>query len=138
MYVIHLDWADFIAQAQECSAVFVESYQEPIIVHGIRVGYKYFIQAAYGDAARIVHAARLLVEEVSTLTPDDTRNASADNSSLALEVVKTSIQQRSLDVQHGLLLAPGLRDDLRTTHTHHYLWSWAHPKDPAKRQLVPA
>jgi hypothetical protein len=53
-------------------------------------------------------------------------------------VVKNSIQQRNLDVRSGLLLAPGLRDDLRTTSTHHYLWNWEHPRDPAKRQLVPA
>jgi hypothetical protein len=43
VYVIHLDWADFIAQAQAGGSVFVESYQQPITAHGMQIGYKSFI-----------------------------------------------------------------------------------------------
>jgi hypothetical protein len=134
---MHLDWADFLAQAQDCPAVFVEGYQEPMHVQSIRVGVKNIIQAAYVDSSGILHAARLPVIEAPDTTPEE-RSAALDHATRALDLVRESLQQRALPVRAGLLLAPGLRDDLRTIQTHHYLWTWKHARNPEERRLIPA
>lgn len=142
MYVLHLHWHDFLTMAQqrmvEDQPLTLTLLTDEQRAHGIDVGFATCLVAGFLDRQRLVHAARLKIEFVETLAPgDDQRAAHAmQRAHQALDGVRQVVRQAGLAWQPGLLLVPGLREELQRLSTHHDLWRWEGGRDPQQRRLV--
>ena len=142
-YVIHLDWESFLAQADLTAIgdepIYLQDYAETRIVHGLPRTVSSALLVAYADVGGTVHAARLLVETLSLLRGERKalHQAMRERTALAHQIVHDVLSAKFPGaVQPGLLLVPGLREDLKHFETDHDLWRWENREDPIARRLV--
>ena len=142
-YVIHLDFESFLAQAATIAIgdapIYVQDYAATTIAHGIPHTLASSIVVTYADVGGTVHAARLLVETATLLVADQraVHAALRRRTALARLLVQDALAAHvCAGVQDGLLLVPGLREDLNHFETDHDLWRWEEAQDPLRRRLV--
>ncbi|HEU4328053.1 MAG TPA: hypothetical protein VFS21_33260 [Roseiflexaceae bacterium] len=137
MYVIHLDVADFEKQTQHGGPRYAQHLIRPVSVGGVRAELSSAVILAGTDPDGVLHTARLLVERVSLMGPQD-HEVAVRRVVFERAVEALQIAERALGVQrHGLLLEPGLRDDLMVFESEHNLWSWEGDiRDVLARRLV--
>jgi hypothetical protein len=140
MYVIHLRWEDFLECAEGGTTFYLDYYLRYHNHSGIEVGAKTCMVVGYYTDE--VHTVRIPVEQVSLLTED--RQVPPQvyaRREQAARLVEASIHRhcKLATVRRGVLLVPGLRDDIERYETSHDLWNWQGDlKDPRTRTLVAA
>lgn len=142
-YVIHLDLESWLEQAAVTRGgdepIYVQDLATYGDIHGVRARITSQVIATYADVGGTIHAARLIVEHASLLGDVATvREAVRRRARQALALVTSAIRARYPDPPRpGLLLTPGLREDLFTIETDHDLWAWQDARDVGSRRLVP-
>jgi pyruvate-formate lyase-activating enzyme len=150
MYVIHLDWIDFLdagryawSNLQEpYNVAYVQAHSKTHRQNGIETGYTSCITTTYRDHTNMLHAARLVVEFVDTFAfrPDQQLPDEVfQRTEAATAQICHVLQKAGAGVEFGLLLMPGLREDLEHIRTNHKLWRFEGDlKDPRNRTLIPS
>jgi hypothetical protein len=138
MYIIHLDLDNLLAQLRPGVQVWVQDFSILRREHGIAVRQEQIIIIAFIGGKDTVHAARIRVEIVSLLGDAHTASvAASQRRQEALSLVQAAIRRIRAHPGMGLLLVPGLREDLEHYETSHRLWSWENIRDDLHRRLVP-
>jgi hypothetical protein len=138
MYIIHLEWRDLAAHIRPGAQVWMQDYAVTRHQHGIAVTQEHNIVVTLLGVRDIIHAARIRVETVSLLgEQNEIRTAANKRRQAALERIDAEIRVMRGHTAMGLLLTPGLRDDLEHYNTNHPLWTWENIKDHQHRRLVP-
>jgi hypothetical protein len=150
MYVIHLDWTDFIDAGHHAwstlqepyNVAYVQPYSKTHRQNGIETGYSSIITTTYRDYTNTVHAARLIVEFIDTFAfrPDQPLPEQVfQRTQAAVDQICRALNRAGAVVEFGLMLVPGLRDDLDYFRTNHKLWHFeGDVKDPHNRTLIPS
>jgi hypothetical protein len=138
-YVVYLDWREFCAQLPDHGTLHTQVLVET------RSGTIPILQTALvltHATAGQVHALRLPVESADVLLPTDAarrqrQQRMQERADLALVCVELSLPA-GVDVAPGLLLVPGLYDDVKRMDGSAALWTWTgNRNDPDTRHLVP-
>ena len=145
MYRTFLKLSDFItacALAEE-GRVYVQASQSSQKLQGIidAVTSTVLVTALTHELREPIILVGRIVVEAAQLWPDSAAASEAlnDRSRVAADLVGQALARAGLEVRPGILLVPGLFDDLAKFHTDHDLWSFAgDARDIAARRLVPA
>lgn len=144
-YVLHFDLADILAMVDEVNvgdeAIYLQDYQTTASSHGLPSHVTSQIVMTYKDRGMNIHAARIVIETASLLRSRDEQHAVAHalqaRAAQAVRLVRAHLPGDW--IRRGMLLEPGLYDDLKTIETSHDLWSWTgDQKDVLARELVPS
>lgn len=132
-YVLHLDLADFFAIPG--GTVYHELSVRPQRVGGIVAGVDSVLLASFlADDA--IHAVRLVIERAHAMGEERVPTLVAERAELARSAFRGYCQLYARLPVGGLLLVPGMRDDLDRISTSHELWTWE-KGDVATRRLIP-
>jgi hypothetical protein len=140
-YVIHLSLESFIAAVQVSDVgdepIYVQETSKPRYVHQIQMGIESIITVTAADVGGTIHAARIMVEYADLIGREaETRQAMGERLVQALKLVRAALPGDQF--REGVMLAPGLLDDLQRFKCSHDLWSWENTKDPVERRIVPS
>ncbi|HEU4327544.1 MAG TPA: hypothetical protein VFS21_30675 [Roseiflexaceae bacterium] len=131
-YVIHLNLGTFRAQAT--TDLRIERFIETESVGMRKTAVTSHLMVAGRDDTGIIHAGRLVVDRISLIVADT--QAAERRISAHTETAYALLTSALGGVtQGGLLLMPGLWEDLNRFYCSHDLWRWEGKDD--KRRLVP-
>ena len=139
-YCIHLSLDSFIAAVQVSDVgdepIYVQETSKPDYVQNIPAGLMSIITCTAADVAGTIHAVRIPVERVLTLgDAGAVQRAVSARLQQAIGLVKAALPGD--DFRAGVLLVPGLLDDLQKFEGSQELWTWENARDPIERTLVP-
>lgn len=135
-FVLHLDLADFFAIPGKANSIVYHECSTRAHTHGgITTGFDSVLIASFlADDA--VHAVRIVIERVSGLGEDRPPAPVFDRAELARGAFRGHCQLYARLPVGGLMLVPGMREDLEKISTHHELWTWE-KGDVLSRRLIP-
>jgi hypothetical protein len=136
MYVIYTEWIDLLSNAAEGQEVHVQyllRYDHLSYISSISE-----IVVTLRGYVDVVHAVRLEVERASMRAKDNTlrRSALEERGMAARMIVERVLRTWGFVPRAGILLVPGLREDLIHYTANHNLWCWEQSDDELHRRLV--
>jgi hypothetical protein len=143
-FILHLHWDDFLEQCPDLAVVYVGSTTRNHRVQNIPVSQTSYIVASYIDEHDIVNATRLYIETVDIMQHQKTPQEFIDRIDQATAIVSSAIEARQQargvlrgGTRGGVIVQPGLTDELTKIEATHNLWRWeGNGRDAAARQLV--
>jgi hypothetical protein len=131
-YVIHLTLDEFLTTPG--GVIYAECITRLSTYQGVTTGHSTEILATC-RGTEAVHAVRIIVER-SNQMQDEVPVGMHERGAAALQLFTHRAMATGRIVAGGLMLVPGLAQDVMAYRTHHDLWTWEGDSAGARR-LVP-